>query len=35
MTITDTIEEIVNNYSLARNGGTVQVYSDASSQTAY
>lgn len=33
MTITDTIEEIVNEYQLARNGWTVQTYSDATSQT--
>lgn len=35
MQITDTIEEIVNNYSLARNGGTVATYSNASSQSTY
>lgn len=35
MTITDTIEEVVNNYSLARNGWTVKSYSDATSQTTY
>ena len=35
LSITDTIEEIVNNYSLARNGGTVATYQDATSQTNY
>ena len=35
MTITDTIEEIVNEYKLARNGWTVQTYSDATSQSTY
>ena len=35
MTITDTIEEIVNNYSLARNGWTVKTYSDATSQSTF
>ena len=35
MTIADTIEEIVNNYSLARNGWTVATYQDATSQSTY
>lgn len=35
MSITDTIESVVNNYSLARNWWTVQVYSDATSQSTY
>jgi hypothetical protein len=35
MTITDSIEEVVNEYRLARNGGTVQTYTDNASQNAY
>lgn len=35
MQITDTIEEIVNNYSLARNWWTVLVYQDETSQQTY
>jgi len=35
MSITDTIEPVVNNYYLARNGWTVQTYTDATSITTY
>lgn len=35
LTVNNSIEELVNNYLLARNGWTVQTYSDATSQTAY
>lgn len=35
MTITTTIEDVVNEYNLARNGWTVKTYSDATSQTTY
>lgn len=35
LSITDTIESIVNYYSLARNGWTVQTYQDATSQSTY
>ena len=35
MTITDSLEEVVNEYRLARNGWTVQTYSETASQNAY
>ena len=35
MSITDTIEEMVNYYVLARNGWTVATYQDATSQSTY
>ena len=35
MSITDTLESVVNNYVLARNGWTVQTYTDATSQSTY
>lgn len=35
ITISNTIEELVNEYRLARNGGTVQTYQDTTSQNTY
>jgi len=35
ITINNTIEELVNEYRLARNGGTVQTYQDTTSQSTY